>query len=49
MNVPRKKQLAAIENKLVVTSGRWEGNIRVREGDIGCKIGSRMYCITRGT
>ena len=41
-----------IEKKLVVTSGEWgRGNIGVRQWEvqtIGCKIGSRMYCTTRG-
>jgi len=42
-----------VENKLVVTSGKWgvEGNEQVGEWEIqtiGCKTGSRMHCTTWG-
>ena len=52
VNTTKKNRLTDIENKLGVTSGEGQrGNIRVGEWEvqtIGCKIGSRMYCITRG-
>ena len=44
-----RSRLTDIENKLVVTSGRWGDNIGVEDWEaqtIGCKIGSRKYCTT---